>query len=139
VLRTVFQLPETRRWILTGTLAPQDVIASETRTTPRATRCLLRLSVTLLPCLMLTVKVVVLVADPAGVVTLIGPVIAPAGTVVVIVVALTTVNVAAVPPKVTAVAPVKFFPLIVTVVPTGPEVGVNEVMVGPPAVVTLKL
>jgi hypothetical protein len=52
--------------------------------------------------------------------------------------------------KVTAVAPVKFVPLIVTLVPTGPLVGVKLVMVGggttvkalllfaaPPGVVTL--
>ena len=38
--------------------------------------------------------------------------------------------VAETPLKVTAVAPVKFVPAIVTVVPTGPKVGVNEVIVG---------
>ncbi len=38
--------------------------------------------------------------------------------------------VADVPPNVTAVAPVKFVPVIVTIVPIGPEVGVNEVIVG---------
>ena len=54
------------------------------------------------------------------------------------------------PLKATAVAPVKFVPLIVTLVPTGPLVGVKLVTVGagttvkllalvavPPAVVTL--
>ena len=59
--------------------------------------------------------------------------------------------VALTPLKVTAVAPVKFVPLIVTLVPTGPLVGVTLVIVGglavtvkglalvavPPAVVTL--
>src|SRR5437867_8271099 len=58
---------------------------------------------------------------------------------------------APVPLKATAVAPVKFVPLIVTLVPTGPLVGVKLVVVGalavtvkllalvavPPAVVTL--
>ena len=45
--------------------------------------------------------------------------------------ALTTVNdVAAVPPKLTAVAPVKLVPVIVTVVPDAAVLGVNEVMVG---------
>jgi hypothetical protein len=88
---------------------------------------------------MLTVKLLVLVTEPAGVVTLIGPVVAPAGTVAVILVDLTTLNVAAVPLNVTPVAPVKFVPVIVTVVPTGPKVGVNDVIVGAPAaVVTLK-
>jgi hypothetical protein len=136
---TVFQCPDTRRWTLTGTLATHAVIVSATLTTPRATRCLRSLSVTLLACVMLTMKLVVLVTDPAGVVTLIGPVVAPAGTVAVILVALTTLNVAAVPLKVTPVASVKFVPVMVTVVPTGPKVGVNEVIVGAPAaVVTLK-
>ena len=56
-----------------------------------------------------------LLAMPFDVVTLTLPV-APAPTTAVILVALTTVNeVAAVPPKLTAVAPVKFVPVIVTV------------------------
>jgi hypothetical protein len=110
---------------------------SATLTRPRATRCLLRLSVTLLACLVLTVKWVVLVTDPAGVVTLIGPVVAPTGTVAVILVALTTLNVAAVPLKVTAVAPVRFVAVIVTLVPTSPKVGVKDVIVGAPAAVVV--
>jgi hypothetical protein len=40
------------------------------------------------------------------------------------------VNVASVPLNLTLLAPEKLVPLIVTVVPTGPEVGLNEVMVG---------
>jgi hypothetical protein len=40
------------------------------------------------------------------------------------------VKLALVPLKVTAVAPVKFVPLIVTLVPTGPLVGVKLVIVG---------
>ena len=58
---------------------------------------------------------------------------APAGTVAVIVVALTTARlVAAVPPKVTLVAPVKVVPAIVTLFPpaVGPELGLTEVTVG---------
>ena len=56
---------------------------------------------------------------------------APLPTVAVIVVALATVKeVAAVPPKATAVAPVKLVPVMVTTVPVPPLVGVNEVMVG---------
>jgi hypothetical protein len=49
----------------------------------------------------------------------------------VILVALTTVNeVAAVPPKLTAVAPVKFVPVIVTVCPVPAEIGLKDVIVG---------
>ena len=46
-------------------------------------------------------------------------------------------KVALVPLKVTAVAPVKFVPVIATVVPTGPLAGVKLVMVGALAVVTV--
>ena len=56
---------------------------------------------------------------------------APAPTTAVIVVAFTTVNDdAAVPPKLTAVVPAKFVPVIVTVVPVAAVVGVKEMMVG---------
>src|SRR5215813_11838312 len=71
-----------------------------------------------------TVKRVVVTKGPlAGVVTVMGPVVAPAGTVVVIVPEGSTVKVAATPLNETAVAPVK--PVIVTPVPTGPNVGEN--------------
>lgn len=73
-----------------------------------------------------TVKRVVVIKGPLpGVVTVMGPVVAPAGTVVVIVPGGLSVNVAATPLNETAVAPVKFAPLIVTPVPTGPNVGAN--------------
>src|SRR3954471_24971765 len=72
-----------------------------------------------------TVKRVVVVKGPLGVVTVMGPVVAPAGTVVVIVPGGPSVNVAATPSNETAVAPVKFVPVIVTTVPAGPNVGVN--------------
>ena len=83
-------------------------------------------------------KLVVLVAVPPGVVTLIVPVVAVEGTVAVIWVAEFTTNVAAtllnVTPVVVKVAPLtvplKFVPVIVTDVPAGPKVGVNEVIVG---------
>ena len=66
------------------------------------------------------------------------PVVAPTGTVAVIEVAETTLNVTAVRVlNLTTVAPVKFVPLIVTVVPTGPEAGVNAAMVG--AGITVKV
>jgi hypothetical protein len=73
---------------------------------------------------------VAVVAVPSSVVTVIGPVGAPEGTVAVIVPELLTVNVAALPLNETAVAPVKVVPLIVTPVPAGPEVGAKEVMAG---------
>ena len=70
------------------------------------------------------------VAVPIGVVTLTLPEV-PASTTAVMVVAFTTVNdVAAIPPKLTAVAPVRFVPVIVTVDPLPALVGVKEEMVG---------
>lgn len=83
-----------------------------------------------------------LVAVPAGVVTAIGPVLALLGTVALIDVSEVTEDVAAATPlNVTEVAPVKCVPVIVTAVPTGPLVGVNDEIVGTPGgglVVTVK-
>src|SRR5213594_2144150 len=84
-----------------------------------------------------TVKLFVLVAVPPGVVTRSGPVVAPVGTVAWIVVAEVTVKLALTPLNITAVAPVKSVPLIVTLVPTGPLVGVKLVIVGALTTVTL--
>ena len=74
------------------------------------------------------------VADvPPVVVTLTSTTPVPAGEVAVIEVAELTVKLAAaVPPNATALAPVKFVPVIVTDVPpaTGPDVGEIEVTVG---------
>ena len=76
------------------------------------------------------VKIPLLVAVPPGVVTVSVPV-APLPTVAVMQVSLLTVKeAAAMPPKATAVTPVKFVPVIVTTVPVPPLLGVNEVMVG---------
>ena len=71
---------------------------------------------------------------PLGVVTrtLAGPAL-PAGVVAVMVVAFTTVTaVAAVPPIVTAVVPMKSLPVMVTACPpaSGPDDGVMDVAVG---------
>jgi hypothetical protein len=78
-----------------------------------------------------TVKAVVLVPVPPLVVTAIGPVVAPPGTVALIAVSEATENVAAVVPlKVTLLAPVKPEPTIDTLVPTAPLVGVNDEIVG---------
>jgi hypothetical protein len=79
-----------------------------------------------------TVKRLELVPVPTGVTTLIGPVVAPAGTVAVIFAEELTTNVAAVPLKATAVAPAKFTPLMVTDVPTRPLFGVKLVIAGNP-------
>ena len=58
-----------------------------------------------------------------GVSTLTSPVVAPVGTVVVISELETTLKTAAVPLKVTLVAPVRSVPRIITAAPTLPEVG----------------
>ena len=76
------------------------------------------------------VNAVLLVAVPAGVVTRMGPVVAPAGTVAWIAVAEFTVNVASTPLNCTAVAPLKLVPLMVTLVPIKPVAGVKLVMDG---------
>src|SRR5438552_19065284 len=59
-----------------------------------------------------------------------GPLESPAGTVAVIAVAEFTVKLALVPLNRTALAPVKLVPLIVTLVPTGPLLGVKLATVG---------
>jgi hypothetical protein len=92
---------------------------------------------------LLTVKLAVLIAMPPGVVTLICPVVAPEGTVAVICVEEFTVNVVAgtrLNPTAVVVKPVplKLVPVMATEVPTGPEIGVNELMVGSGAVITVK-
>ena len=79
----------------------------------------------------ITVKLVALVAVPSGVVTEIDPLVAPAGTRAVIFVSLATLKLAAATPlKLTALAPLKPVPVRVTRLPTKPEVGVKELMVG---------
>ena len=79
----------------------------------------------------MTVKLVALLAVPPGVVTESLPLLAPLGTDAVMEVALTKVNViAGVPLNLTAVAPVKLLPVIVTFCPIGPLTGVKEVMDG---------
>ena len=81
----------------------------------------------------LTVKFETLAAVPAAVVTLIFPVVAVEGKTAVMVVEFTTVNdEAPVPLNWTAVAPVKFVPVRVTVgvAPAHADVAVNELIVG---------
>ena len=69
-----------------------------------------------------TRKGTLLESVPLGVTTSTFPVLAPSGTVVVIKYLDTTVNMAAVPLKVTLVAPVRLVPKILTAAPTSPEV-----------------
>ena len=76
------------------------------------------------------VKLLLLHVVPFGVFTLIQPLSAPPGTVAVICVSEFTVKLAGTRKKVTAVAPVKFVPVIVTVQPAAPLAGVNELMCG---------
>jgi hypothetical protein len=78
-----------------------------------------------------TVNADALCAVPPGVVTETGPELAPVGTDVSISVGETTANVAAVPLKVTALAPEKLLPAIVTAAPTVPEDGVSDETTGP--------
>ena len=69
------------------------------------------------------------------------PVVAPAGTATAILVLLQLVAVAAVPLKVIVLLPCaapKFVPVIVIGVPTAPELGLTELIVGAEAV-TVKL
>jgi hypothetical protein len=86
-----------------------------------------------------TVKLAALVAVPPGVVTLSGPLVAPAGTVAVICVSLLAANCAARPLKATTLAPVKPLPTRVTLPPAGPEVGISAVMAGTATSVSLTL
>jgi hypothetical protein len=67
------------------------------------------------------------------------PVLAPVGTDTTMLVALQLVGVPAVPLNVTVLVPwldPKFVPVIVTPVPTGPEVGFRLVMLGVATVMT---
>src|SRR6266571_3042007 len=85
-----------------------------------------------------TVNVTLLLATPPTVTTTL-PVVAPVGTRAAILVALQLVGAAAVPLNVTVLDPCnapKFVPVMVTEVPTAPEVGLRLAMLG--AVVTVK-
>jgi hypothetical protein len=81
-------------------------------------------------CVAVTVKSVALTTEATGVVTVILPVVAPAGTVAVTVVAVLGVNTAVVPLNLTEVTPLRFVPVMVTLVPVFPLAGANDVIVG---------
>ena len=83
------------------------------------------------PLELVTVKAALLVAEPLGVVIAINPVVAPAGTVVTICVAVEEVTAAASPLKVTVFwLGVVLYPVpwTVTVVPTGPLLGLKSII-----------
>src|SRR6476620_9173364 len=88
----------------------------------------------------ITVKGVALVAVPPAVVIVIGPVVAPFGTIAVTLVVMTVVTVAGTPLKATCVRPglgSKPLPLTVTTVPGGPLAGAKPAMTGAGSVVKL--
>ena len=74
------------------------------------------------------VKSAALVSVPPVPVTVMGPVPAPTGTVAVIVVPPETLATAATPLNCTVGEVPKLYPVRVTVVPAGPEVGLNPVI-----------
>ena len=80
-------------------------------------------------------KLAWLVAVPTGVVTVTGPVAAPAGTLVTTWVAVSDTTAAGVPSNATLVAFDRFWPVMVTVVPAAPEAGVKLLTAGVTAVV----
>jgi len=125
---TVRHLPFTRCWILTGTVAAHAAVPSVTLTAPLARSFPLKDSEIDRRCLIVNGSA--LLPVPVGVVTEIGPVVAPFGTVAVICVPEFTVNAAVVPLNFNDVAPVRFPPVMTTCVPHGPMVGVNEAMNG---------
>jgi hypothetical protein len=77
-----------------------------------------------------TVKEPALMPVPSAFVTATGPLLAPVGTLAVTCVSLFTMKVALRPLNVTACAPVKPLPIRVTLLCTGPEVGIRAVMAG---------
>ena len=85
----------------------------------------------------LTRKVLALVAEPNGVVTMIRPDVAPGGTTATIWLAISLVMLAETPLNVTLVAPARPVPLMVTEEPIGPLSGAKPVIVG--AGTTVKL
>jgi hypothetical protein len=77
-----------------------------------------------------TWNVLALLAVLTGVVTVTEPVVEPDGTVVVIIESLMSVKVAGVPLNLTAVAPVRPLPVMVTAVPGGPLLGESPDTIG---------
>ena len=83
-----------------------------------------------------TMKLLALIAEPLGEVTLIGPLVAPAGTVTCKLLVVAVATVAAVPLKLTVLAlgvALKPTPVMLTVAPTVSLSGVNSIMATEPA------
>ena len=80
------------------------------------------------------VKLEALVTVPAGVVTLIGPAVAPAGTMAVIWVAELTVKEALTPLNITEVAPLRLLPVMMIEAPTVALAGIAPMLGGGAAV-----
>ena len=70
------------------------------------------------------------VAVPSGVITSRSPLEPEPNTALMVVLLTTVKELAAVPPKLTLVALIRLFPVIVTVAPVPPKVGVKEAMLG---------
>ena len=86
-----------------------------------------------------TVSVPLLIAMPIGVVTEIVPVVPPPTVAVICVAEFTTKLLTAVPPMLTAVAPVRLVPVMTTVLPMQAVAGENVLIIGSAeATVTVK-
>lgn len=83
-----------------------------------------------------TLNLPLLVAVPARVMTVTWPLVAPAGTVTTIFVPVSDTIVAGAPLKATWVAPARFRPVMVTVLPTAPDFGLTLMILGVTGVVT---
>jgi hypothetical protein len=77
-----------------------------------------------------TLKLALLAAVPPGVVTTIGPVVAPSGSSALIWLSLSATIVASAPPNWTPAALARLLPLTATVVPAAPELGENPEIFG---------
>ena len=127
-----FQPPFVCFWMTTRTIERQAVSPLETFTWPETRLCGWNPNPVTVRATgaVVTVKSVALVAVPPGVTTTILPVVALEGTTAVTEVAVFAENVAVTPLNLTAVTPVRFVPVMTTLVPTLPLVGVNDVIVG---------
>jgi len=122
-------------WSLTDTLTAQAVNPSTTLTAPRASSPPLNTREIRRSCRVadaVTVKSEALVVEPALVVTVILPDVAPAGTVVVTCVSEFTAKAAGTPLNSTLVVADRFLPVIVIEAPVDPDVGFNDCTEGIP-------
>ena len=127
-----FQPPFFCFWMTTRTIERQAASPLETFTWPETRLCGWNPNPEIVRATgaVVTVKSAVLVTVPPGVVNEILPVVAVAGTTAVTEVAVFAEKVAVTPLNLTEETPVRFVPVMTTLVPTGPLVGVNDVIVG---------